>query len=256
MSCSDALRSPSTSLSWRHLRRPRRLLLLCLALASACLSTPESTKEQARALNGMTDQGDDICAMEDWYGDGICDEFCPEADSDCVTCFAFPGCEADEVMYDTASECPQDTTCREVSLCGSTIWCSGGVACLAYPSCEPGDTAYEREEDCPASGACSPSSICGSTVWCHSSSDCAAEPVCGDGEIGYRSLEECGDDSECREETRCGSTIWCAPSAACLAFPSCNEGETARPQHRSGVSSRHRVSPRDALQLDDLVLER
>lgn len=201
-------------------------LLLCLAFAG-CVNTAEFTKEQARALSGMSDEGDDICSLEGWYDDGVCDDFCPEADEECVTCFAVPTCDAGEVMHDSAAECPQDTSCREVSVCDQTIWCSAQPACLAYPACEPGETVYEREEDCPADGACTPSSLCGSTIWCHSGSECLAAPVCGEGEIAYDSLEECGGGDECHAETICGSTIWCAPGAVCLAFPTCNEGESA-----------------------------
>ena len=204
-------------------------LLLCLALASACLNNaPEFTKEQARALSGVTAEGDDICALEDWYGDGVCDDFCPEADSDCDTCFASPVCEPGEEMHDAADECPVGTTCREVTTCDETIWCSGGGAvCLAFPVCEAGETTYEQADECPADGVCTARTVCGSTIWCHSSSDCLAEPVCGENEIAYESLEECGGGDDCHAETTCGSTIWCAPGAACLAFPSCDEGETA-----------------------------
>lgn len=204
-------------------------LLLCLALASACLNTaPEFTKEQARALSGVTGDGDDICALEGWYDDGVCDDFCPEADSDCVTCFASPVCDADELPHASLSACESSSsTCREVSLCDETIWCSPISACLAYPSCEAGETAYSSEAECPLEGVCTPRSLCSSTVWCHSADNCAALPVCGDGEIEYETLEECGGGDDCHAETLCGATIWCAPGAICLAVPVCDEGETA-----------------------------
>ena len=38
------------------------------------------TKQRAQASE---DWSVDYCAMFDWYGDGICDDFCPEPDPDC-----------------------------------------------------------------------------------------------------------------------------------------------------------------------------
>lgn len=42
------------------------------------------TKDEARAMGGVDAQGNDICAAEGWYGDGVCDDFCPMGDqNDC-----------------------------------------------------------------------------------------------------------------------------------------------------------------------------
>jgi hypothetical protein len=44
------------------------------------------TKDEARAKGGVDAQGNDICAAEGWYGDGVCDDFCPAGDQDdCAT---------------------------------------------------------------------------------------------------------------------------------------------------------------------------
>ena len=211
----------------RTLRIETSLLCLLSLTAAACtVSHGTYTKEQARELSGVTPEGDDICAMEAWYGDGVCDEFCPEADEDCVTCFAIPSCEDWEIPHASASDCPSDSSCREVSLCGETIWCQDTATCAAYPSCGPGETLYENESECPSDTVCYPSSICGATVWCSEGASCDGIPVCEEGEIEHATRESCPGE-ECREVSHCGTTIWCSPGATCLAFPSCGEGETA-----------------------------
>lgn len=69
-----------------------RTALTALALASACtMSTPAPadpgddppTKEEARAHGGKSDGGEDWCILLGWYGDGVCDDFCPRPDPDC-----------------------------------------------------------------------------------------------------------------------------------------------------------------------------
>ena len=46
--------------------------------------SPGFSEEEARALNGINADGDDICALEGWYEDGVCDDFCPRTDGDCA----------------------------------------------------------------------------------------------------------------------------------------------------------------------------
>ncbi len=41
------------------------------------------SKDEARAMGGKADSGIDWCEYFGWYGDGICDEFCPLPDPDC-----------------------------------------------------------------------------------------------------------------------------------------------------------------------------
>jgi triacylglycerol lipase len=65
--------------------------ILLVALLSACVadeSTPDLDKAQAaadadaRPEDGKAD-GFDVCALAGWYGDGVCDRFCPRLDEDC-----------------------------------------------------------------------------------------------------------------------------------------------------------------------------
>src|SRR5688572_13131312 len=71
-----------------------RSIIMSLTLVSACTSsTPEDeiTKDEARQLGGKSDDGTDYCALFGWYGDGICDDFCPNPDPDCGPTGAFCG---------------------------------------------------------------------------------------------------------------------------------------------------------------------
>jgi len=59
-----------------------------VALAACTTSTTGETdaitKDEARASGGKSDLDEDYCAMFGWYGDAICDDFCPEPDPDCL----------------------------------------------------------------------------------------------------------------------------------------------------------------------------
>lgn len=60
----------------------RRLILSALVLAFAgCSNETEAVdKDEAAMLNGGADLGRDFCDEYEWYGDGVCDTFCPRAD--------------------------------------------------------------------------------------------------------------------------------------------------------------------------------
>ena len=73
-------------------RESVRLGSLCIVvvLGVGCFddTTPLTyTKDEARRLGGVDPAGRDICALQDWYGDGVCDAFCVELDEeDCAMC--------------------------------------------------------------------------------------------------------------------------------------------------------------------------
>jgi len=106
------------------------LVSLCLALVVSCRVTSgignevgqnKAMKEEARPSVASGDTTTDYCEDNGWYGDGECDEFCKEEDSDCaVTCAAIPVCQEDWIEVES---CPQDVACVESSICGSTIYC-------------------------------------------------------------------------------------------------------------------------------------
>ena len=79
------------------------MLIGLVIAAAACTneSGSEVSKDDARNL-GKADWGFDFCEDYGWYGDGVCDDFCPSPDPDCVEelkCGPFPGgtCAAEQI---------------------------------------------------------------------------------------------------------------------------------------------------------------
>ncbi|HEX7702787.1 MAG TPA: hypothetical protein VF403_18735 [Kofleriaceae bacterium] len=57
-------------------------------MVAACATdatTAAPDKDQFRDGTGKSDNGDDVCAVYGWYGDGECDAFCAQRDPDCAT---------------------------------------------------------------------------------------------------------------------------------------------------------------------------
>ena len=146
----------------------------CMAANGDDGDDPAVTKDQARGSGGKGDNGVDWCERFGWYGDGECDDFCPEPDvEDCgeqtqgcggfagLTCPAGQYCryEANEMCgaADQMGTCQvMPDACAEIyaPVCG----CDGetyGNACDANASgtsvaregaCEP---ACTTDDDCP-----------------------------------------------------------------------------------------------------------
>ncbi len=59
---------------------------LPMFLLAACAGNSASslTKDQVRDM-GKADNGTDYCKQYGWYGDGVCDDFCPQRDPDCAS---------------------------------------------------------------------------------------------------------------------------------------------------------------------------
>lgn len=203
------------------------LLIGCLGvILTGCIAPPSEdgsrlTKEEAKRVQ----KGDarDLCEAYGWYGDGICDEFCPNTDPDCaVNCLAIPVCADDEIEVES---CEGLEDCEENSMCGVTIYCAEDQisSCLAYPSCQAG---YVEVETCPADVSCVEETLCGSTILCMDTVQCAAIPVCPE---GYEEVQACSYNDpnlgDCHEVTECGATILCEqPIYQCEAYPVCPEG--------------------------------
>jgi hypothetical protein len=98
-----------------------------LFACSATIDTGDDgwTKEAAREAGGRDGDGNDLCALEGWYDDGACDDFCVQPDGDCPV-----------------SNCP-DPEAPGVEYYGDSV--SACAAMLFY--CEPG-TVYFMSEDC------------------------------------------------------------------------------------------------------------
>ena len=80
----------------------RVCVILAAFLAAGCSDEgkgeEEMTKDDVRDM-GKADWWDDFCELFGWYGDGVCDDFCPRPDPDCVEearCGPIPdgGCDA------------------------------------------------------------------------------------------------------------------------------------------------------------------
>lgn len=94
------------------------LLLLCLGLV-ACAADVEVglTKQEVR---NMAPGDRDYCEEFDWYGDGECDSFCSNPDSDCGGCIT-TGCSgqicAREEVASTCEFLPEYACYQELGTC-------------------------------------------------------------------------------------------------------------------------------------------
>jgi hypothetical protein len=124
-------------------------------------------------------------------------------------CLAAPVCAEGETEVPSEADCPADTSCHPVSICGATIWCwSHLVQCAAVPVCAAGETEVAREADCPADTSCRSVSLCGATIWCWSGIDaCPGENPQG-----------CAGDENCSEGFRCDKSGGGRPSG-CACDP-------------------------------------
>ena len=213
-----------------------KLLLTKIALMTACLTmsacvfsdSPEKsgalTKDDARKI---TNPGEDLCDVHNWYGDGECDMFCETADPDCdIQCDAVPVCG--DGFYEVEA-CQSESECIETSLCGSTILCQAEETyCLAeasrpYTDCIAG---YEVVDECvPGEGECYVNTgFCGAEdIICQATSTCQEYvPACPDGMIESSSCSNQPDD--CFEQSICGHAIYCTPDIDCDAYPTCPQG--------------------------------
>lgn len=176
----------------------RLIAVMSLAVLAVACGEPETvkvgqmTKEEARALDGKADHGGDFCADFDWYGDGVCDEFCPNPDPDCGSCDdgstlhplcdIRPACDDGEVsaVKDGCWACVDAQTCQptpEPNDCddGSTVdplcdireTCADGqvsavqngcFVCVDPANCEPAppncDDGSALSPFCDARSAC------------------------------------------------------------------------------------------------------
>lgn len=202
------------------------ICLLALTLA-ACGFTgddkePGADEPSKKDIAQITEPGQDYCDLYDWYGDGVCDEFCTQPDPDCgATCLAYPSCGPDQIQVDS---CDGLSECEPVSICGSTIYCQDdNVSCLAIaPACGPDQTPVDQcDTDDPRCTLYSDG--CGADLYCWEAPvTCDAEPVCPE---STHQVTSCDAQTQCHEVTFCGTTILCQQDLGhCEAYPSCPSG--------------------------------
>jgi hypothetical protein len=159
--------------------RPRTSHLAALSstalLAVACQIGPIQdgyTKDQAADVGGLDPDGNDICALEGWYDDGVCDGFCPVFDAnDCPVPGQCPDPADPNVHYRAF---PGDIACsQEIDFCdeGQVMFNNAdcGCGCIDLPptcggiagvTCDPGYfCSYELQDMCGAAdqlGVCKP----------------------------------------------------------------------------------------------------
>jgi Cys-rich repeat protein len=203
--------------------------------------TGELTKEQARTMSGKSDRGADLCQVHNWYGDGVCDDFCPRHDEDCATtCASNADCAEGEFCGFEAGLCGGDGTCATrpdacIALYDPVCGCDGqtyGNACNAASAGvavatdgECATTTCTSNADCAAGQACI-NGLCeiGSDEGCASNSDCAQGESCVNGECtasntGCAENADCGDDEFCAFAEACGGTGACSTMPeACIAL--------------------------------------
>ncbi len=155
------------------LSRTRSIATLALLAAlpvAACQVQGGSgyTKDQARDVGGIDPNGDDICALEGWYGDGECDDFCPAFDdTDCTLPPECPDASDPTVHYHGG---PGSLSCaQEIAFCaqdGTQVMFNNaecGCGCVDLPAtcggiagvaCAPGQFCdYAQADLCGAADA-------------------------------------------------------------------------------------------------------
>lgn len=187
------------------------------------------SKEEARARGGKSDQGIDFCEIFDWYGDGVCDDFCPYEDPDCV--FPADGGPAPDAGAEDggAPQCESDLDCPQPSclpggpcpyfecIGGECVRTDEATRCggLTGATCPEGEYCqYAEEDQCGAAdqlGFCEPQPEV-----------CTAEyaPVCGCDDRTYgnacaaaRAGVSVASEGECLtdcRETGCGEGRYCS----------------------------------------------
>lgn len=113
------------------------LIVSSAALIAGCFSStpPEDPdKTSARAANGRGPDGSDLCRANGWYEDGVCDDFCPEIDPECVV------------------SCPNPDPSRRVRY----LFDDPAACAAADIACEPDETPFENECGCGCIGPASP----------------------------------------------------------------------------------------------------
>jgi hypothetical protein len=112
--------------------------------------------------------GCDLCDELGYYGDEVCDDFCPSLDEDC-------GAVA---LYSAPMECDEDADCPDGMYCDGASSCPEGVYCILPPT--PGVCAEVEPIDCEDDADCPDGMHCeDSTGSCPEGAYCILPPTPG-----------------------------------------------------------------------------
>jgi hypothetical protein len=172
-------------------------LFAIVSSASACdVDEPREaadgmTKEEAALLVGKADLSFDVCDWLGWYGDGICDAWCPAPDPDCggESCSVAGGmCLSSPIDVTFAADCEADFgMVTSPASCGEII----NLSC-----CVPADDADPTDGDGgdPGDGGDGPTACEAAGGECHSSPIDVTFAANCEAELGMTTLDaDCGD---------------------------------------------------------------
>ncbi|APR85236.1 Kazal-type serine protease inhibitor domain protein [Minicystis rosea] len=136
-------------------------ILVAIPTLAACGSSSVGyTKDAARERGGLDEEGNDICASEGWYGDSVCDEFCPAHDtSDCPVSPGCPNPADARVHYvgDPSTCRAADWQCTDDQIPFDSAECGCGCIDLPPPGPQCGNVG---KDTCPDGYFCN-ISACG-----------------------------------------------------------------------------------------------
>lgn len=200
-------------------------LTMACCLAAACGSAepaePQSetlTKQEAQRRMERADNTTDFCDFMGWYGDGICDDWCPQPDPDCGA--------PDEPGDDDQVGCASDADCAAGEYCELPVcltWCPAGDAtCCGGGVCQPNSDPDEcvTDADCGDGEYCQPG-MC--LMYCSvDDEDCCGPNQC----VPAPDPDPAPEGDQCQTDADCGSGESCEESI-CPAF--CAEGARCCP---------------------------
>ncbi|QED26830.1 hypothetical protein FRD01_06155 [Microvenator marinus] len=177
------------------------------------------SKTDAASQGGTNSDGEDLCELEEWYGDGVCDTFCPQPDEDCGdgTCQSNLDCRNGERCDDGECISDIDVRCSESSPCPAGFYCTWPQDGVCGDEGRQG-VCSEVPQDCPNEFA----PVCG----CDGST---YDNVCQAAlsSISVASTGECAEP--CTEHEECGANSYCTAEGACEALPESCESNDACP---------------------------
>lgn len=231
----------------------RWTLICACALAASCAEPAEPdptdttsdapSKDEVRSAGAKNDDGTDLCEEYGWYGDGICDSFCPLYDSDCddeedpCAGDVIPQCEPGEILVsETTCEAAGDDCTTVTEICDVVGHCLYvGEFCpqvVGTPAaCPSGTSEVDQCETIDCEIARGSGDQCTDIAFCEPTFQCAAVPACGPTQYQTSSADCATQGSLCGPVSMCGQTIHCAERPEICPQvvgtpPSCDSGET------------------------------